>query len=402
MSKKRTSQLGRQTSDSERIRQLEETVKGLSRALEVHHANERRLLRAQRMALVGDWQMDLRTMEQEWSAPLYEIFDIPPDVPASYEAFKSCLHPADLEETIKRQDQMIALGNPFSSEFRIVRKDGEVRNLRAEFDFEYDVDGTPLRIVGIDQDITKSKEIENALIGAKKDAEAAAKAKTDFLAHMSHELRTPLNAIIGFSSAISAQIFGPLDNSKYLNYVENINASGDHLLQLINDILDLSSIEAGKLALELLPLNLSSMIDPSISFLKPLANARNIDITTSVQDDLPEILADERRVRQILLNLLSNAVKFTPPGGRVKVSLSQDKQGSQIIAVEDTGPGMSDKDIELAMVPFQHSNPRIKVSIEGTGLGLPLTERLLKAHGGDLEIKSTPGKGTTVFASFPA
>ena len=242
----------------------------------------------------------------------------------------------------------------------------------------------------------------SALLDAWRAAEASARAKSDFLANMSHELRTPLNAILGFSGMMKAQMFGALGHAKYAEYVEDIHSSGEHLLGIINDILDVAAIEAGKVSLQEDTVVLSEACGACLRLVRPRAHRGHVRLTETIPDDLPPIRADERRLRQILLNLLSNAIKFTPPRGTVHLFLRIDPDGGLVIGISDSGIGMSPDDIAKALTPFGQVESGLARNHEGTGLGLPLTQGLVALHGGRLDITSEPGQGTTVLVCLPA
>jgi len=218
---------------------------------------------------------------------------------------------------------------------------------------------------------------------------------------MSHELRTPLNAIIGFSDSMKEEIFGPLGNDKYREYLSDIHHSGQHLLELINDILDLSAFEANALRLHEDKVSIPDIISSTIRILKPRADRDQIIITTAIDANTTQIYADERRVRQIIINLLNNAVKFTAVGGRVTVHSWENEDGSFSIAVSDTGIGMDDGEAAIALSVFGQVDSGHDSMHEGTGLGLPLTKGLMELHGGTLEIESEKGHGTLITVNFP-
>jgi len=236
---------------------------------------------------------------------------------------------------------------------------------------------------------------------AKESAEKANKAKSEFLANMSHELRTPLNAIIGFSSAINEEFFGTIGHPKYAEYVNDILTSGEHLLQLINDILDVSAIEAGKLELAEDKVSISSVVEQSIVFIQPRAASGKITLYADLPEHLPHVRADERRLKQILLNLLSNAVKFTPEGGTVSVSAEVAGNGSLALTIKDTGVGMTKTEIFKAMTQFGQVDSGLNRKHEGTGLGLPLVKGMMELHDGTLQIISKANQGTCVTVTFP-
>jgi signal transduction histidine kinase len=249
-----------------------------------------------------------------------------------------------------------------------------------------------------------SEQLEAAdaeLVRAHAEAEAASRAKSEFLANMSHELRTPLNAIIGFAEVIQQETFGPT-GERYREYAGDIHGSGRHLLQVINDILDLAKVEAGQMLLHEARLDAALVMQGCLRLIKPRAAKSNVRLQTAFDAHLPVLLADEARLRQIGLNLLSNAVKFTKAGGRVSISTGLDGDGGIVIAVADTGIGMTDEEIAIALEPFQQVTSSLSRTNEGTGLGLPLTKTLVELHGGSLHITSMPGRGTTVAVRFPA
>ena len=250
-------------------------------------------------------------------------------------------------------------------------------------------------------DITEFKNTQSTLEKSILEAKAANKVKSDLMANMSHELRTPLNAIIGFSSTIQQEVFGPVGHDKYREYLIDINNSGQHLLELINDILDVSAIEAGALDLHEENISPLALIEASIRIIRPRAMAGVVNVTTDVDANLAPIYVDERRCKQVMLNLLSNAVKFTPKGGDVSVTAGQNEDGSFSIAVSDTGIGMDDGEVTMALSTFGQVDSGLDRKHEGTGLGLPLTKGLIELHGGTLAVKSEKGHGTLMTVTFP-
>lgn len=232
-------------------------------------------------------------------------------------------------------------------------------------------------------------------------AEAASRSKSAFLASMSHELRTPLNAVIGFSDTMRMEPFGPLGSPRYKEYLGDIHSSGEHLLSLINDILDLSRLEAGHGELHEEAFDPSEKIARVVRMVADQARRARVTLRVCVPGDLPLLSADMRRIRQIMLNLMSNALKFTPPEGEVRVAASVEPDGL-VIRVQDTGIGMAPSDFAKALEPFGQIDSSLSRKYEGTGLGLPLTRKLVEMHGGSLELDSAPGHGTTVTVRLPA
>lgn len=266
---------------------------------------------------------------------------------------------------------------------------------------EDDAKNQPSDILVNMRDISFWKKKEANLREAKDRAEQENVQKSGFLARISHELRTPLNAIIGFSEVMSDEKFGPLENSRYKGYAHDINESGAHLLSLINDLLDLSKIEAGKVELDFKALDLEPLIVQAVSLMQPMADKKRIIIRTSISSTLPQIVADMRSIRQIILNLLSNSIKYSNPGSQVIMSALLDDDGEVIIRVRDTGIGMSEDQLKTAMEPFKTLNMSTLVDRQGTGLGLPLTKALAEANRADFSIESAVNAGTLVQITFP-
>jgi PAS domain S-box-containing protein len=250
------------------------------------------------------------------------------------------------------------------------------------------------------RDITQWKRAEEDLINAKRTAERASSAKSDFLAKISHEIRTPLNAVLGFSEVILNEQFGALGNERYREYMRDIHASGAHLVSLINDLLDLSKIEAGKLDLVFASVNLNELVRQCVALMQPQANQQRIIIRSSLAPRLPPVTADARSVRQIVLNLLSNSIKFTGAGGQVIVSTAATERGEAVLRVRDTGAGMTEKEIETALEPFRQLATSSRFGSGGTGLGLPLTKALAEANRASFAIKSAKDAGTLVEVVF--
>ena len=229
--------------------------------------------------------------------------------------------------------------------------------------------------------------------------EIANKHKSEFLANMSHELRTPLNAIIGFSEVLQEKLFGDV-NEKQADYLNDIHSSGKHLLGLINDILDLSKVEAGRMELDLATFDVASALSNAMTLVRERAQRHNIDLKMAVAPDLGQATADERKLKQILVNLLTNAVKFTPDGGSVDVTARREPDAF-VIAVRDTGIGIAPEDHEAVFEEFRQVGRHYTNKQEGTGLGLTLTRRFVELHGGRIWVESEPGKGSTFTFTIP-
>ncbi len=251
------------------------------------------------------------------------------------------------------------------------------------------------------RDITQWKKTEAQLRHDKEAAELSSAQKSEFLARISHELRTPLNAILGFSDVMRSERFGEIANEKYLGYANDIHKSGHHLLSLINDLLDLSKIEAGKLELNFTSVDLRAVCDDCFDIMQELATSARVVLRKSLPPDLPNVVADLRSIKQILLNLLSNAIKFTDPGGQTIVSANVSKSGELKLKIKDTGIGMSQSELESAMQPFRRIEVPDRVERLGTGLGLPLTRALTEANRAQFKISSERKKGTLVEITFP-
>jgi PAS domain S-box-containing protein len=260
-------------------------------------------------------------------------------------------------------------------------------------------DGTD-RLCAVFRDITPWKKAEEELVNAKRQAEKASSAKSDFLAKISHEIRTPLNAIIGFSEVMMQERFGPISNDRYRQYLRDIKTSADHLVSLLNDLLDLSKIEAGKIELNFVNLDLNEITQQCVALMQPQANRERVIIRTALAPSLPPVAADARSVRQIVLNLLSNSIKFTGPGGQVIVSTALNDVGDAVLRVRDTGVGMSEQDLAVALEPFRQLATSARWGSGGSGLGLPLTKALAEANRASFGIKSAVNAGTLVEIAF--
>ena len=311
------------------------------------------------------------------------------------------IHAADRARTLTQCRKAIELGEDRAFECRMLSEDGRTVWVRILVTIP-PRDDEAQYLHGAMLDITEVKEAALAMTIAKEEAEIASRAKSSFLANVSHELRTPLNAVIGFSEMIRNETFGPTGDSRYREYAKDIHDSGRHLLSLINDILDVSKIEAGKFTLHEEPVSLPKIVTSALRFVRERARIGRLTLSADLPYDLPLILADERSMKQVLLNLLTNAVKFTPEGGTVTVRADCSPEGEVWLAVADTGIGMSKEDLPRAMEAFGQVDSDLSRRYEGTGLGLPLAKRLVEMHDGRFEIESELDHGTVVTVILPA
>jgi hypothetical protein len=297
-------------------------------------------------------------------------------------------------------DRNIALNvDDFSHEYRIIKKNGEIRWVEELTTIIKDDDGNVKALQGIIVDISDRKEAEKALIEANMIAESANETKSQFLANMSHELRTPLNSIIGFSDILANGTFGDL-NEKQTRYVGNILRSGKHLLEIINDILDISKVEAGKMELTPETFRIGGVLKELFNTLEPFAMKKNIELLLVMPDENIKVYADRLKTKQILYNLLSNAIKFTPNEGKVGVEVHATPEDVRI-SVFDTGIGISDEDIDKLFEPFKQLDSATAREYQGTGLGLTLVKKFVEMHGGKIWVESKPEKGSSFTFTIP-
>ncbi len=284
--------------------------------------------------------------------------------------------------------------------YDIHRPDFGPRTISINGDPVFDDNGTFLGYRGTGQDVTYEKEAARALDAALRRAEEANQAKSEFLATMSHEFRTPLNAILGFSEMMKGQYFGPLGGEKYVEYADAIRSSGGHMLGLVDQVLDISAIEAGKRTYEFKALNVREVLDFAENDFRKALGDKNLELVLNVAPDIQQVHADARSARQVVNNMLSNAVKFTEPGGRITLSASQ-QDGFVSIQVSDTGVGIPANRLPFIAEPFSRGLTDAYVAQEGAGLGLSIVKSLMADHGGEMQIESQLGKGTTVTVFFP-
>ncbi len=366
------------------------------------HRREAQLSEAQKIGRMGHWYWGMRDSSMEWSDQIYTMFGVDKaNFIPHIDSINKLVLKSDagvIYKTFKRAQRR---KKDYDIEFRLRRPGGGVRYIRCEGRCKVDPEtGEVEALYGIMQDITERTLHEKALRAAKEAAESAYASKTRFLANMSHELRTPLNAIIGFSEMIQRQLLGPVGNARYLEYIGGIRDSGEHLLDLINDILDMSKIEIGKYELHVEELNVGKVIRLAVHMVEGRAHEAQVRIVTDAVADDIQIVADRRALMQVLLNLMSNAVKFTRGGGVVQVSC-QREPGGVMMTVADTGIGIPKDKIDVVTLPFEQVDSEFTRRHEGSGLGLAITKELIELHGGTMAIDSEVGIGTTVTVLLP-
>ncbi len=364
---------------------------------------KQRLQEAESIAHMGYWRWKAGADALEWSDELFHIFGQDPQtfIP-TIESVSALLNRTDKARMIQMFQRAMIEQNSYEMDFRLKQPNGDIRYIRCEGRCEQDHEGDVVALYGIMQDMTNQTRVERELRDAKESAERAYASKSKFLANMSHELRTPLNAIIGFSEMMQRQLLGPLGNPRYTDYVAGIRESGEHLMDLISDILDMSKIEAGKYQLSPEDLNLSKLARLAIHMVEGRARAENLSLVTDIPDTDIRITADRRSILQMMLNLLSNAIKFTPEKGRVSLALRCDTDTGRItITVSDTGIGIPADKLAIITRPFEQVANEYTRSHAGSGLGLAITKELCLMHAGQMNIQSAEGAGTTVTLTLP-
>ena len=377
---------------------LEQRVEERTRAVQ---RSERNLKAAQQIAHLGSWSHDFQTGISLWSDEYFRIMGLEPgSTPPSLTAYYDAIHPEDLHNVEQALQYCMDNEEDYTIEYRVMHPDGTIRTVEEIGRIKGDGFGNLMSMEGSILDITDRKKVEVELRQAKEQAELANRAKSAFLANMSHELRTPLNAIIGFSDLMSNQVLGAIDNPSYLSYLGDIHESGQHLLSVINDVLDVSKIEAGKSTVDLQEIGIHTLLEKAYRFTSGQAQTSGVTLSMEPATSLPNIVTDPRKALQLMLNILSNAVKFTPAGGKVSVETTLEIERIRI-TITDTGIGMSQREIKQALRPFEQVDTRLERRYEGTGLGLYLAKSFAEECGGTLGITSQKGKGTAVNITFP-
>jgi signal transduction histidine kinase len=355
---------------------------------------------------IGTWRFDPDADLYHFSSELSLGHD-GAGAPVPVQLLQLIQHPDDRANDTAIRERITRHGGVADAEMRYMGADGTWTHLHVHYRSGRQMPSGRFEMFGISQDITavalardEANKLSEQLTVALREADYANRTKTEFLANMSHELRTPLNAILGFSEMIECQMLGPV-NVRYVAYAHDIHRSGEHLLELVNDVLDLAKLEAGKLEIRETDLSLPDLIEECFVYVQGRADAGRVRLVHEPSVTAGTLRADARAVKQVLLNFLSNAIKFTPEGGRVAVRVFTDADGGLCLSVFDTGIGMTAKEIEVALAPFGQVDSRITRKHKGTGLGLPICKSLMELHGGELLITSEPNVGTTLIASFP-
>jgi two-component system cell cycle sensor histidine kinase PleC len=362
---------------------------------------EKKLSEAEAIGNIGQWEWPVGSESIIFSDQLYKIFGIKRDsFKPTLDNIMDMIHRNDSGRMMQVFQRAIIEQNNYDMDFCITRPDGKTRFIRCEGRCEIDSDDDVIALYGIMQDVTETTKKERDLRDAKDSVERAYAAKTQFLANMSHELRTPLNAIIGFSEMMERQLLGPIGTEKYLEYISGIRESGEHLLDLISDILDMSKIEAGKYDLCVEEFNITKVIRMAVHMMEGRTVDSELKLNIETDNEELKIIADRRAVMQMILNLLSNAVKFSHQGGIINISLKKGKENLSII-VKDHGIGIPANKLANIMMPFEQAETNYTREYEGTGLGLAITKELAEIHGGSLNLDSILGEGTTVTIKLP-
>jgi len=397
----------RQLADALRLAQdlLQQRQRARSQAEAALQQSESMLRHALEAGRMGVWDLDLHGGELCHSRDHDRCFGHPEGLPHfTLEDFRQALHPDDVDWVIAAQDQARQEGRPLHTEFRVIWPDGSVHWVSSHSQLMKGDDGRSHRIVGLVVDITERKQAEElrlrsvALEAENHQVQEANRQKREFLANMSHELRTPLNAIIGFADLL--RLSPPPSSTKQAEYLAHIAGGAQHLLQLVNDVLDLSKVEAGRFEFFPTAVDLPALVDETLTMLRAEADRKHIALHTELQP-LPDLWLDPARLKQVLLNFVSNAVKFTPDGGRIVVRATARGPNGWRLEVEDNGIGIATEDQPKLFSQFAQLRQRIRPIYGGTGLGLALTRQLVEMQGGHVGVRSQAGEGSTFFADLP-
>ncbi|MCZ8123332.1 MAG: ATP-binding protein [Magnetospirillum sp.] len=379
----------------------EDTTERRAKEAKIRELSERIEL-ATSGAGVGIWTIDVATRRTTWDATTLELLDLAPgDDGRAKEAFASRVLPQDFVRFQVKLQALVREGEDLDGEFRIATRTGARRHLQAKGSAQRDAAGRIVRVHGTIWDITRAKAVEASLREARKRAEDASRAKSDFLAMMSHELRTPLNAIIGFSEMIEGQYLGPVGDPRYLTYAGDIRQSGHLLLGLISGVLDLNKIEVGDWDNGMRPTDLGEILGEVHAIMAEMTTRAGHKLEIAAEP-AATIEADPLLIKQLVLNLVSNAAKYTDRGGTIRLSVARRTDGAMELRVEDNGLGMRQDDVKRAVEPFVRLHRDERSDIPGLGIGLSVVKRIVDLHGAKLDIESAPGRGTVVRVAFPA
>ena len=353
-----------------------------------------RLQLATGAAGIGVWELELASQGMTWSEPMYAMYGLPGDRALSRESWLALIHPDDLARVEEELQAHLEQGEPKVYDFRIVRPDGGVRCLRAKAQVCYDAQQCPARVVGVCFDVTDSLEAESRMVEAKKQADAASKAKSAFLANMSHEIRTPMNAILGLISLLQKTVL----NRRQCDYVDKVQDAATSLLDILNDILDFSKVEAGRMELERVSFRLDDLLRNLAVILCANSQEKDIEVVFAVAPEVPDLLVgDPLRLQQVLINLAGNAVKFTEEG-EVVLSVSRVAATAERVelafAIADTGIGIGSENLDRIFEGFTQAEASTSRRFGGTGLGLAISSRLVRLMGGEIEVESWEGSGS--------
>ena len=392
------------------LRASEEKYRLLAEELEQHvidrtneiKAVQRRLEVAAKAAELGIWDWNVSTDQLLFDEQMHAIYGTSPATfNGTIEGFIKAVHPEDAGNLMSLAQAVLNGGPHYQTQYRIIHPDYSIRHIKTYGTVMYDQNNLPEHIIGVVMDITQDKVAEETLRLANLELERAMRVKDEFLANMSHELRTPLNSILGISESLEEQVAGQI-TEKQRKYLHIIGESGRHLLELINDILDLSKIGAGRLELTISQFSTEAVCQSCLRMIKELARKKNLDVSFHLDEKVEFIQGDERRLKQMLVNLLSNAVKFTPEGNRLGLEVSGSLEKRQVtFTVWDTGIGIARQDLTRLFRPFVQLDSRLSREASGTGLGLMLVSQLARLHGGKVEVQSELGTGSRFSVSLP-
>ncbi|HEX6641703.1 MAG TPA: ATP-binding protein, partial [Thermoanaerobaculia bacterium] len=373
--------------------ELEATLDQLSRG-------EALLAEAQSSAHLGSWEWDMVTGAIAWTDEMYRLYGYEPQsVTIDFERYLAGIHPDDRVVAQEAIQEAMRTNGSFVFEHRTVAADGDERVLHCRGRVITDDESRPLRMTGSAQDVTERRAAEEAIRRAHADMERANRAKSDFLASMSHELRTPLNAIGGHVELIAIGIHGPVTDAQR-NSLERIRASQEHLLGLINDILQFAKVEAGRLQYRMADLEIKGILTDVVGMLEPQARKRGLELVNACDDEKVTVRADQDRTQQVLINLIGNAIKFTEQGGIVTVECERESDFARV-RVTDTGRGIAPEDLESIFDPFVQVRSNRADAPQGVGLGLAISRDLAQAMGGDLTVESRLGVGSVFTLHLP-